>query len=153
MLNPSFEFIKHLQGYKIGDKAEGVHKLKKYLHHFGYLNHYPQENHDHFDNLDMAIKTYQLNLNLKPTRILDGKTISRVIMPRCGMPDIIDVKTRMHAAGSYYIQYAYFDGAPKWPYILAWICSKSCEIFATISFSLPPFLLLKSLIPHHHDWL
>jgi hypothetical protein len=57
-IHPSFEFIKHLQGSKIGDKAEGVHKLNKYLHHFGYLNHNPQENHDHFDNnLDMAIKT------------------------------------------------------------------------------------------------
>jgi hypothetical protein len=39
------------------------------------------------------------------------------MMPRCGVPDIIDGKTRMHAAGSYInIQYAYFDGAPKWPY-------------------------------------
>jgi hypothetical protein len=38
--------------------------------------------------------------------------------------------------------------------IFAWIYSKSCEIFATISssFSLPPFLFLKSLISHHHDW-
>ncbi|XP_024443230.2 metalloendoproteinase 5-MMP [Populus trichocarpa] len=39
-----------------------------------------------------------------------------MMMPRCGVPDIIDGKTRMHAAGSYNIQYAYFDGAPKWPY-------------------------------------
>jgi hypothetical protein len=69
------------------------------------LNHNPQENHDHFDNnLDMAIKTYQLNFNLKPsTGILDGETISRMMMPRCGVPDTIDGKTRMHAAGSYNI--------------------------------------------------
>ncbi|KAL1803609.1 hypothetical protein ACET3Z_032256 [Daucus carota] len=40
--------------------------------------------------LDAAVKTYQANYNLKITGILDSETISKMAMPRCGFPDIIN---------------------------------------------------------------
>ena len=67
-----FQFIRHLQGSKKGDKVEGVDQLKKLLHHFGYLNHGGLNNDevydDYFDEtIERALKTYQINFNLKPT--------------------------------------------------------------------------------------
>ncbi|XP_024173201.1 metalloendoproteinase 5-MMP [Rosa chinensis] len=83
-----FEFLEQLKGCHKGDKVKGVNDLKKYLQMFGYLNY---ENHRHSDDndfdelLEEAIKTYQLNFHLKSTGTLDNKTISQMIMPRCGM--------------------------------------------------------------------
>ena len=114
-----FEFIRHLQGSKKGDKVEGVDQLKKFLHHFGYLNHGGLNNDevddDYFDEtIERALKTYQINFNLKPTGVLDAETVSLTMKPRCGVPDIVDGKTRMESAGSYNIDYAFFPGSPKW---------------------------------------
>jgi len=115
-----FEFIRHLQGSKKGDKAEGVDQLKKFLHQFGYLNHGGLNNDevdaDYFDEtIERALKTYQINFNLKPTGVLDAETVSLMMKPRCGVPDIVDGKTRMKSTGSYNIDYALFPGSLKWP--------------------------------------
>ncbi|CAK7336177.1 unnamed protein product [Dovyalis caffra] len=116
-----FQFIKHVQGCKKGDNMKGIHSLKKHLHRFGYLEHKhainsTKDTGDHFDeHVEIAIKTYQINFNLKPTGVLDPETVAQMIMPRCGVPDIIDGKTRMKAAGTYNIKYAFFNGSPKWP--------------------------------------
>ncbi|KAH7568515.1 hypothetical protein JRO89_XS06G0009200 [Xanthoceras sorbifolium] len=89
-VSSQFEFIKNLQGYKKGDKVEGIKDLKKYLERFGYLNPNPSFDDQFDDILESAIKTYQLNFNLNTTGTLDPQTVSTMMMPRCGMPDIIN---------------------------------------------------------------
>ncbi|KAJ9152507.1 hypothetical protein P3X46_026068 [Hevea brasiliensis] len=123
-----FDFLKHLQGCHKGDKLKGIHELKTYLEHFGYLNYEnkSQANNDDFDDLlESALKTYQLNYHLKVTGTLDSKTVSEMMMPRCGVPDIINGTTRMtsgkknqrHSSTSFHTvsHYTFFPGSPKWP--------------------------------------
>ncbi|KAJ4851040.1 hypothetical protein Tsubulata_012322 [Turnera subulata] len=116
--------IRHLQGLKKGDKTEGIQSLKKYLHQYGYLhdnhlNTQQVEDRYHFDETtEKAAKTYQLNFNLKPTGVLDHETISMMMKPRCGVPDIINGATKMNGAGKYYnLAYALNkEEAPRvWP--------------------------------------
>ncbi|CAK9148694.1 unnamed protein product [Ilex paraguariensis] len=98
-----FEFIKHLQGCHKGEKVKGLNELKKYLNKFGYLNYPHSENQtthahdDDFDNfLQSAIKTYQLNYHLNATGNLDGPTVSKMVVPRCGVADIINDGPAFH---------------------------------------------------------
>lgn len=130
-----FQFLQSLQGYQKGDKVAGLHELKQYLNNFGYLN-YNHENQlesnsdekdDHFDDiLESAIKTYQLNYHLKPTGVLDSQTVSTMMLPRCGVSDImINGATRMragqkkmhhHQKSMHAVShYQFFTGSPKWP--------------------------------------
>ncbi|KAL5807708.1 hypothetical protein ACOSQ3_028399 [Xanthoceras sorbifolium] len=98
------EFLKHLQGRHKGDKVKGVLELKKYLEKFGYLEYKnaknrTHENDDDFDDLlESAVKTYQLNFHVKPSGVLDRKTLSKMAMPRCGVADIVN-RTRDDAMG------------------------------------------------------
>ncbi|KAL5738967.1 hypothetical protein ACOSQ2_028150 [Xanthoceras sorbifolium] len=113
------EFLKHLQGRHKGDKVKGVLEIKKYLEKFGYLEYKnaknrTHENDDDFDDLlESAVKTYQLNFHVKPSGVLDRKTLSKMAMPRCG-------KTHHHHHGSgspfdTVAHYSFFKGSPKWP--------------------------------------
>ncbi|XP_059670923.1 metalloendoproteinase 3-MMP-like [Cornus florida] len=129
-----FEFLKHLQGCHKGDNVKGLHKLKKYLENFGYLSNLHSKNQTHFnkddfdDLLESAIKTYQLNYHLKATGILDAPTVSKMMMPRCGVPDIINGRNWTQAAGKKghhhgrglhtfhtVSHFAFFPDHPKWP--------------------------------------
>ncbi|KAB1226155.1 Metalloendoproteinase 1 [Morella rubra] len=97
----AFEVFKHLQGFRHGEKLKGIHDLKKYLEHFGYLNYGHLNNHtndDDFDELlESAVKTYQLNYHLNATGTLDAQTVSKMMMPRCGVADIINGTNWMHS--------------------------------------------------------
>ncbi|KAL8040716.1 hypothetical protein ABFX02_10G116200 [Erythranthe guttata] len=94
----AFDFINQLEGSKKGNKIEGIHKIKNYLHQFGYLdnqnlnlNHAAEPHDDEFnDALESAIKTYQRNYHIAPTGILDATTVSKMATPRCGYADIIN---------------------------------------------------------------
>ncbi|XP_008230961.1 PREDICTED: metalloendoproteinase 2-MMP-like [Prunus mume] len=123
-----FEFLDHLKGFQNGDKVPGIQDLKKYLGRFGYLSSNNNQTTDEFDDqLASAIKTYQLNYNLKTTGILDTQTVSNMMMPRCGVPDIINGTSSMrsgkqshpppnhHHKGHTVAHYAFFPGKPKWP--------------------------------------
>ncbi|EYU18042.1 hypothetical protein ABFS82_12G043400 [Erythranthe guttata] len=105
ILSP-FDFIKILQGSVKGDRTLGISGLKSYLQKFGYLENLnnTQVNNVFDDALESAIKTYQQNFNINPTGILDAATVSTMIIPRCGVPDIINVS-----------HYTFFLGNPKWP--------------------------------------
>ncbi|XP_038891009.1 metalloendoproteinase 2-MMP-like [Benincasa hispida] len=125
-------FLKNLIGCKKGDKVEGIHQMKKYLHHFGYLNDvhiHSKSNEDEFDEiLESAIKTYQINYNLKATGTLDNTTLAQILKSRCGVADIINGKTRMKSGTKVVNQhrkisgpfhevshFAFFEGSLKWP--------------------------------------
>ncbi|KAI5341091.1 hypothetical protein L3X38_020365 [Prunus dulcis] len=124
-----FEFLEHLKGCHKGDKVQGIQDLKKYLGKFGYLssNNNGHFNDDDFDDqLESAIKTYQINYHLKATGTLDAKTVSNMMMPRCGVADIINGTSSMrsgkqrhphhhHHGGHTVAHYPFFRGNPKWP--------------------------------------
>ncbi|TXG66597.1 hypothetical protein EZV62_007872 [Acer yangbiense] len=114
------EFLKHVQGCHKGDKVEGILQLKKYLQQFGYLDYKNRThaNDDDFDELlESAVKTYQLNFHVKPTGVLDRKTLSKMAMPRCGVADIVNGTNLMrshhhhHGSGFHAVaHYSFFSG-------------------------------------------
>ncbi|CAI9782613.1 unnamed protein product [Fraxinus pennsylvanica] len=124
-----FEFLKDLQGSHKGKKTDGLHRLKNYLETFGYLSYpyYKNENSDDFDDaLESAIRTYQINYDIKATGILDAETVSKMMTPRCGTPDIVNGTSRMRAGGIDHTHhgsnsihtvshYSFFRGNPRWP--------------------------------------
>ncbi|KAL8545858.1 hypothetical protein ACS0TY_005832 [Phlomoides rotata] len=116
----SFDFIKQLRGCHKGNKSEGIHHLKLYLKEFGYLPEV-QTHSDYFDSaLESAVKTYQQNFHLKPSGTLDPTTISTLVTPRCGVPDIINGTNYMHPNRKTLTffhtvsHYTFFSGNPKW---------------------------------------
>lgn len=93
-----FEFLEHLKGSRKGDKLQGVHHLKTYLQKFGHLSKNVHTDDDEYDDqVESAIKTYQLNYHLIPTGTLDPNTVSKMKKPRCGVADIINGTTSMRA--------------------------------------------------------
>lgn len=135
-----FEFLEHLKGGHKGDHIEGIHDLKLYLEKFGYLSYAhaknnPHANDDDFDNLlELAVKTYQLNYHLNTTGTLDGETVSKMMMPRCGVADIINGTSSMRSGKKKHHQhdpdhdhhnhgssvhavshYSFFKGRLRWP--------------------------------------
>ncbi|KAF5442096.1 hypothetical protein F2P56_027633 [Juglans regia] len=125
-----FGFLKHLQGCHKGEKLQGIHDLKRYLENFGYYHKTKintDANDDDFDELlESAVKTYQQNYHLKATGTLDAETVSKMMMPRCGVADIINGTNSMqsgkkkhhHRKGSFHTvsHYSFMSpSAPKWP--------------------------------------
>ncbi|KAE8076067.1 hypothetical protein FH972_014740 [Carpinus fangiana] len=126
-----FDFLKHLQGCQMGNKTKGIHELKKYLEQFGYLSYNHSKNHthandDYFDELlESAVKTYQLNYHLNVTGTLDDRTVSTMMIPRCGVADIINgtnwmrpgKKWHQKSHGTFHTisHYSFFPRNPRWP--------------------------------------
>ncbi|KAG5534995.1 hypothetical protein RHGRI_022935 [Rhododendron griersonianum] len=128
--NPtSFDFIKHLEGGRKGQTVKGLQQLKTYLQEFGYINYSPNQtraNDDDFDDsLEAAVKTYQLNYHLKTTGTLDAQTVSQMMAPRCGFPDISKGTNWMRAGKNEashtqntihtVSHFAFFPGNMRWP--------------------------------------
>ncbi|XP_056690490.1 metalloendoproteinase 5-MMP-like [Spinacia oleracea] len=92
-IDSPFGFLNSLEGSTKGqENVDGLHQLKSYLAKFGYLeNQVVFENDNLFDEkLEKAIKTYQRNYKLSVTGHLDGATITQMMKPRCGCPDIMN---------------------------------------------------------------
>lgn len=121
-----FEFLDQLKGSHKGDHIEGIHDLKLYLEKFGYLSYGQDRNHTHdaddddFDDvLESAVKDYQHYYHLRATGTLDGKTVSKMMTPRCGVADHIGVhkidnsnkKDHIHGVS----HYSLFGSKQKWP--------------------------------------
>lgn len=126
----AWDAFRNFTGCRQGENYNGLSNLKDYFHHFGYIPHAPPSNFsDDFDNdLEEAIKTYQRNFNLNVTGELDDNTLRQVMLPRCGVADIIngtttmnagkdtettssDSKLRFHTVSHFTL----FPGQPRWP--------------------------------------
>lgn len=153
IIQSPFEFLKNLQGSKKGDTQLGLENFKNYLKRFGYLNYDHLENQQNANNnnyfvnlLEAAIKTYQLNYHLNQTGTLDPQTVSKMVTPRCGVPDIVNGITNMrsrsespsHGHRSLYFHakahYNFFIFNPKWP------TSKTQLTYAFVNSTLPGIL-------------
>ncbi|XP_042513685.1 metalloendoproteinase 2-MMP-like isoform X2 [Macadamia integrifolia] len=130
----TFKSFKHLEGCHKGQTVKGLYELKQYLEKFGYLSYTHQSNKslaahangDEFDDLlEAAVKTYQLNYNLNITGAIDSQTVKQMMVPRCGVADIINGTSWMrsgkrgHYNGSNTLHsippYSFFPDMPKWP--------------------------------------
>lgn len=83
--------FEQLSGYHKGQSHEVLPSLKAYLHHFGYLDIVSKTGFSpvYDENLEAAVKKYQVFFNLNATGVLDPTTVHQMIQPRCGMRDII----------------------------------------------------------------
>ncbi|KAL8057135.1 hypothetical protein ABFX02_04G164800 [Erythranthe guttata] len=107
-------------GMRKGDNINGVYELKKYLSYLGYLDynrHSNDQNQEHkniFDNsLEIALTRYQEFYGLKTTGFLDASTITNMLQPRCGVPDLFtnpNKKPPFHTIS----HYSLLPGNPKW---------------------------------------
>ncbi|BAT74628.1 hypothetical protein VIGAN_01233400 [Vigna angularis var. angularis] len=128
-LGGAWDAFRNLTGCHRGDNYDGLANLKSYFERFGYIPHAPPSNFsDEFDDaLESAIKTYQKNFNLNVTGVLDDSTLRQIVLPRCGVADIINGTTTMNAgkqnetASSSKLRfhtvahYTLFPGMPRWP--------------------------------------
>ncbi|XP_059624721.1 metalloendoproteinase 3-MMP-like [Cornus florida] len=131
----AFKFLQHLEGSHKGKTVEGLGELKRYLEKFGYLNYGAQHdsktkfsNHIHvndeeFDELlESAVGAYQSNYHLNITGILDSETIQHMMLPRCGVPDVVNVTNSLSSTQikqtklfNMVAMYSFFPGRPRWP--------------------------------------
>lgn len=126
----AWDAFRNFTGCQPGNKTDGLAKLKKYFHYFGYIPDLPSNFTDDFDDmLESAVKTYQKNFNLEPTGQLDNRTMQHILRPRCGNPDVVNGTTTMNSGkptsynattstnGHFHTvgHYSFFPGTPRWP--------------------------------------
>ncbi|KAL6187118.1 hypothetical protein ACLB2K_043233 [Fragaria x ananassa] len=80
---------------RLGEKVDGVAKLKKYFK--SSTTSATNFTDDFDDELESAVKTYQNNFNLNVTGELDDQTINLLARPRSGNPDIVYGRTTMNS--------------------------------------------------------
>ncbi|KAK9090513.1 hypothetical protein Sjap_023690 [Stephania japonica] len=118
-------YFENLSGCAFGDEAQGLARLKQYFHHFGYIDDHDEKLmnfSDVFDSaLQSALKTYQTNFNLPPSGAIDAATLSQILRPRCGVPDIINGSSTMnsgkptnHNSLHSTAHFSFFPGQPRW---------------------------------------
>ncbi|KAJ0817073.1 putative gelatinase A [Helianthus annuus] len=67
------------------------------------------------EELEVALKKYQSYYHLNATGTLDAPTVSQMLMPRCGQPDI--KSSHNHETKLLHIvsHYQFFNHSPRWP--------------------------------------
>uniref|UniRef100_A0A7N0VKH1 Peptidase metallopeptidase domain-containing protein n=1 Tax=Kalanchoe fedtschenkoi TaxID=63787 RepID=A0A7N0VKH1_KALFE len=119
----AFDYIQGLKGCHKGQKnVTHLHSLKAYLARFGYPCSKKHLHDDEFDaSLEAAIKAYQINYHLKPTGSLNTETVSQMMKPRCGCPDVVNRTLQIESGMFKYSKlhsvahYSFFNGRPRWP--------------------------------------
>lgn len=113
--------FRKLVGCHPGVNLDGLASLKQYLHRFGYLPNPSSNFSDYFDeDMEEAVKTYQTNFRLNPSGVLDNTTLSLMVRPRCGVPDVVNGTSTMnsgavHTAAGAVAHFSFFPGRPTWP--------------------------------------
>ncbi|CAN8241066.1 unnamed protein product [Cochlearia groenlandica] len=118
----AWETFSDLAGCHVGDKVDGLSKLKQYFRRFGYITTATAADNfteDFDDVLRSAVATYQKNFNLRSTGELDAATLRRIVTPRCGNPDMIDGVSEMNGGEKLRTtattaRYSFFPGKPRW---------------------------------------
>ncbi|KAK6266508.1 hypothetical protein QUC31_017345 [Theobroma cacao] len=106
------EFLRNTERAQKGGTLNGLNQVKKYLKAFGY---YPNnDNVDIFkdlfnDFLESALKSYQQNYNLKVTSKIDPDTIKAMMIPRCGVTDIIPNLPSNATGETYQLTYSFLS--------------------------------------------
>ncbi|XP_047321559.1 metalloendoproteinase 3-MMP-like [Impatiens glandulifera] len=90
--NKASKFVEHFLGSRKGDNMIGIHHIKQYFAKYGYLSpshvQTDSNNDGHFnDELEAAVKKYQVFFHLNVSGVLDSKTLSLMGTPRCGNSD------------------------------------------------------------------
>ncbi|OAY25787.1 metalloendoproteinase 1 [Manihot esculenta] len=118
-----FKSFQNLQGAGKGSTLKGLSEVKQYLKNLGY---YPTEANlisDHFDEvMESSLKQYQEYYRLQVTGKLDSDTIKEMMIPRCGVPDKFNHRTREpnqnhNKPGKFHMtvsDYTFFPNMPKW---------------------------------------
>lgn len=120
----AWDGFKKLAGCTVGQNRTGLSQLKDYFRYFGYIANSTDNFTDDFDDyLQNALKIYQRNFNLNETGILDESTVQQILLPRCGVADIVNGTSSMNSgrgsASSIHAHtvahYSFFPGSPRWP--------------------------------------
>ncbi|KAJ6422221.1 hypothetical protein OIU84_027216 [Salix udensis] len=132
-------FLQKLEGVQKGQAAEGLLDLKKYLKKFGY---YPSDatltSSDFDDHLELALKAYQKFYRLNVTGNLDSSTTQQMMIPRCGVPDIINPPPSTEPSSTeskhkkFHMVAHYAFGSNKWPpskYALTYTFGPGLQVF------------------------
>ncbi|KAG5224573.1 hypothetical protein OIU78_022869 [Salix suchowensis] len=132
-------FLQKLEGVQKGQAAEGLLDLKKYLKKFGY---YPSDatltSSDFDDHFELALKAYQKFYRLNVTGNLDSSTTQQMMIPRCGVPDIINPPpstepTSTESKHKKFHMVAHYEfGSNKWPpskYALTYTFGPGLQVF------------------------
>ncbi|RDX75810.1 Metalloendoproteinase 5-MMP, partial [Mucuna pruriens] len=104
--------LRNLEGVHKGQEAKGLVELKRYLEKYGYLTNTNSSNDNFDENVESALKNYQVFHHLPATGEVDAETIKTMSLPRCGLPDII-TNPNANGLGSPE-NYSFFPGAPRW---------------------------------------
>ncbi|XP_074576018.1 metalloendoproteinase 1-MMP-like [Curcuma longa] len=126
--NHTWRSFHRLLDLERGSHVNGLIGLKKYFVRFGYLissNSTDSVLSDAFDaRLEMAVLRYQASLGLPVTGKLDAATLSEIMAPRCGVPDLNLNRSR---AAKPVQRFTFFTGKPRWagrkPLILTYAIS------------------------------
>ncbi|KAG8635119.1 metalloendoproteinase 3-MMP [Manihot esculenta] len=114
----AFKFLQNLKEIHKGQTVVGLDEVKKFLVGFGYyLNPCSTRNlNNNFDDqLESALKRYQNFFHLNITGILNFETIQKMMIPRCGVPDVTDITSLNQSINSNIgPHYAFPARMPKW---------------------------------------
>ncbi|XP_047321450.1 metalloendoproteinase 3-MMP-like [Impatiens glandulifera] len=99
--NKASRFVEHFLDSKKGDNVTGIYQIKQYLVKYGYMSppHVQTDsNNDGYfsDELEAAVKKYQVFFHLNVSGVLDSKTLSLMGTPRCGNSDHRAVQNEQH---------------------------------------------------------
>ncbi|XP_010524412.1 PREDICTED: metalloendoproteinase 4-MMP [Tarenaya hassleriana] len=97
-----------------GLRGVSLPEIKRHLHRFGYFPRY-NESEDVADvSFESALVHYQTKMGISVTGKPDSDTLTQILLPRCGSPDVVEPETTRNPAFHTNQKYVYFPGRPRW---------------------------------------